>query len=75
MNLFYKQYIFDFPFSEKPKKTRTVHFYFLSKETAHKPSKVATAKKLLSSVYVTGKTSSDKCFFMYVITERHLFRL
>ena len=52
-----------------------VHFYFLSKETAHKPSKVATAKKLLSSVYVTGKTSSDKCFLMYVITERHLFRL
>ena len=29
MNLFYKQYIFGFPFSEKPKKTRTDKSIFL----------------------------------------------
>ena len=29
MNLFYKQYIFGFPISEKPKKTRTYKSTFL----------------------------------------------
>ena len=47
------QYIFSLRFSEKPKKNRTYQstlkaFYFVCKETTHKPSKVATAKIIFS---------------------------
>ena len=53
------------------------HFFTLSeKETTHKPLKVAAAKTLFSSMYVTGTTCFDECFFdecFHVIIGRHYF--
>ena len=59
----------------KLKQTKVHHtfFYFVGKETTHKPLKVAAVKTLFSSVYVTGTTSFDECFLFYVITGRHHF--
>ena len=48
-------------------------FYFVWKETTHKPLKVAPAKTLFSSVYVIGTTCFNECFSFYVITRRHCF--
>ena len=53
-----------------------VYYVFLTslrKETTHKPSIVAAATILLSSVYVIGITCFDECFLFYVITGRHYF--
>ena len=44
-------------------------FYFVGKETTHKPLKVVPAKTLFSSTYVI--TSFNECFLFYVITRRH----
>ena len=57
------------------KQTKVCHAfsYFVSKETTHKPLKVAAAKSLLSSVYIIGTTCFDECFSFYVITKRYYF--
>ena len=46
----------------KQKKVYYTFFYFVSRETALKPLKVAAAKALFSSVYVIGTTCFDECF-------------
>ena len=48
-------------------------FYFVWKETMHKPLKVPAAKALFSSVYVIGTTSFGERFLFYVTTERRYF--
>ena len=63
----HKQYLFDHLFSIKAKKTRTGQstlqvFYSVQIETTHKPSKVAAAKNVFSSVYVIDATCLDECF-------------
>ena len=49
---------------ERLKHTKGYHtfFYFVCKETTHKPLKVAAIKTLFSSVYVIGTTSFDEYF-------------
>ena len=47
-----------------------VYYTFSS---AHKPSDVAAAANLFSSVYVHGMTCFDEYFSFYVITRRHYF--
>ena len=46
-------------------KYATRFFYFVWKETTHKPLKVAAAKTLLSSVYVIGAT----CFDVFILCD------
>ena len=61
--------------SRNAKKTQTdqnIPHIFLQ-ETTHKPLKVASAKSLFSSVYVTGTTCFSECFSFYVIPKRHYF--
>ena len=48
-------------------------FYFLRIETTHNLSKVAAAKKVLSTVYVIDTTCFNECFLFHVITRRHYF--
>ena len=57
------------------KQTKVFHAfsYFIWKETAHKPLKVAPTNSLFSSVYVIGATCFGKCFSFSVITKRHCF--
>ena len=53
-----------------------VHFkscYSVRIEAAHKPSKVAAAKKLFSSVYVINAICFNECFLFHVVTGRHYF--
>ena len=45
--------------------------YSVSKETSHKPLKVATAKKSFLSVYIIDTTCFDDCFLFHTITGRH----
>ena len=47
------------------KQTKVYHtyFYFVWKETTHKPLKMAAAKTLFSSVYAIGTTCFDECFY------------
>ena len=72
-NLF-KQHSFGILFSEK-QKIRTDQstlqiFYSAWKETTHKPSKVATAKRM----YVFGTTCLDKCCLFHVIIKSFVFK-
>ena len=46
-------------------------FYFVWKETAHEPSKVATGKNSFPTVYVNGTIFFNKCFLFHVISGRH----
>ena len=48
-------------------------FYFVWKETSHKPLKVAAEKKSFPSVYIIDKTCFDECFLFHVITGRYYF--
>ena len=48
-------------------------FLLCLKRTTHKPLKVAAAKSISSSVYVTGTTCFDECFLFYVIAARNHF--
>ena len=47
----------------KQTKLYDTFFYFVRKETTHKPLKVAAAETLFSSVYVIGTTSFDEGFY------------
>ena len=47
------------------------HFYSVSKETSHKPLKVAAAKKKLPNVCTIDTTCFDECSLFHVITGRH----
>ena len=47
-------------------------FYFVWKETSHKPLKVATAETFFPSVYTIGTACFHECFLFHVITERHI---
>ena len=58
--------------SYRPKYT-TSFFYSLSKETTHKPLKVAATKNFSSSVHVVDTTCFDECFLSHLITESHCF--
>ena len=63
----HKKYLFGLIFSENPKKSHTNQiyykfFYSAWREATHKPSKVATAKKIFSIVFVIVTTNFDKCF-------------
>ena len=50
-----------------------MYFYFIWKETTHKPSKVTAAKTHLLNVYVIGTACFDQVFLFVVITRRHFF--
>ena len=60
---------------QRLKQTKVCHafLYFVWKEMAHKPLKVAATISLFSSVYVIGATCLGKCFSFVVITKRHYF--
>ena len=58
--------------SNRPKYI-THYFYFVWKETIHTPLKVATAKVLLSIVYVIDETCFNEWFLVHVITVRSYF--
>ena len=51
---------------KRPKQTKVCHAfsYFVLKDTIHKSSKMATAKKLFSSVYIFRTTCFDGWFFL-----------
>ena len=73
-----KLYSFCSLFSVNAKKTHSnrsiLHVLLLClKRNDSKTSKVATAKKLFSSMYVAGTTFFNECFLFHVITGRHLF--
>ena len=57
------------------KQTKVYHtfFYFLLKETIHKPLKVVAGKTHFSSVYVIGTIYFDECYLFYVTTGRRYF--
>ena len=61
-------------FSRNVNKTDTdksiLHFLQSLCETTHKPSNVAAATNLFSSVYVIGITCFNECFSFFVINER-----
>ena len=59
---------------ERLKHTKGYHtfFYFVCKETTHKPLKVAAIKTLFSSVYVIGTLPSMNIFYS-VITGKNNF--
>ena len=74
----HKQYSFGIIFSKNPKKGHIdqVYYKFFSsvwKQTTPKPSKVATAKNFLSSVYAIVTACFDKYFLFHLMTERHFF--
>ena len=48
-------------------------FPLFKKEATPKPSNVATAKNIFSSVYILVTTCFDKCFLFHVITGRRYF--
>ena len=48
-------------------------FYTIGKEKTHNPSKEEAAKKVFSSLHVTGTTCVDECFLFYMMTGRHYF--
>ena len=53
-----------------------VHFkfcYSVRIKTTHKPSKVAAAQKIFSSVYVMDAICFDECVLFHVVTGRHYF--
>ena len=51
----------------------TASFFTVWKETTRKPSKLATAKNIFSSVYVIVTTCFNKCFLFHAIIGRHNF--
>ena len=56
---------------KQPKVSHTL-FYFVCKETTHKPLEVATAKHF-APVCVIGTTCFEECFLFYVTTGRYYF--
>ena len=48
-------------------------FYSISKETTHKPSKVAATENFSSNMYVIVTTCFSECFLFHMITGRHCF--
>ena len=75
---FHKQYLFGRLFSRNAKKTHADKsplqiFHSVSKETTHKPSKVAASKNLSSSVHAIDTTCFDECFLFHLITGSHYF--
>ena len=48
-------------------------FYYAWNETIHKPSKVATSKKIFFSMYVIGTACYDECFLSHVIPGKYWF--
>ena len=48
-------------------------FYFIWKETSHKPLKVAAIKKPFPNLYIIDITYFDKCFLFRIITGRYYF--
>ena len=47
--------------------------YSVCKERPRKPLKVAAAKNLFSSVYISDTTCFDECFLFHVTTSGHYF--
>ena len=47
----------------------------VSKETSHKPLKVAAAKKFFPIVFIIDTTCFDKCFLFHMITGNSIFYL
>ena len=65
------QHLFGLLFSRNTKKTHTDQsilqfFYSVRMKTTFKPSKIAAAKLLFSSVYVIDTTCPDECFFFHI---------
>ena len=52
---------------------QTKFFYSASKETTHKPSKVAAAKNFSSRAHVIDTSCFDECFLFHLITGSRCF--
>ena len=71
----HKQYLFSLLNSKNKKRLKQTKvyqtlFYFVWKETTHRPLKVGAAKTLFSNVHFNDTTWFDECFSFYVITGR-----